>query len=147
MVSVAGSVEINRPTNQVFEFLANPENGPKWQSGLTESKLLTEGPVRVGSQFKETVKFLGRPIELICEYVEVEPGRKMVFKSDNSKTLQFDLTFLVEPGQAGASRVTVSGHSHVSGLLRLLEPLFAGEVKSASRKELQQLKAALEGAG
>ena len=145
MIHVSGTVEVNRPSEQVFAFLADPANAPQWQSELSHSELLTPGPVRAGSQFKEVVKFLGRPIELICEYVEVVAGRKMVFRSNNSKTLQFDVIFQVEPGGPGASRVTVTSDTTVGGWLRLLEPLFAGEVKSASRKELQQLKAALEG--
>lgn len=147
MIHVTGSVDINRVPDQVFAFLADPANAPQWQSELTHSELLTPGPVRVGSQFKETVRFLGRPIELICDYVEVEPGRQMVFRSDNSKTMQFDVTFLVEARGPAASHVTVTSNTALGGVLRLLEPLFAGEIKNASRNELRQLKAALEAAG
>jgi uncharacterized membrane protein len=144
MIHTSGSVEIRQPSDRVFAFVSTVENAPKWQSELTESRLLTEGPLRVGSKFKEVVKLLGRPIELICETTELEPGRKLAFKSDNDRTMQFDVTFLVEPQGGSASRVTITSNTRVGGLLRLLEPFFAGEVKSASKKELERLKAALE---
>ena len=146
MINVTGTVDVSRPSGAVFAFLADPANAPQWQSELSHSELLTDGPVRLGSQFKETVKFLGRPIELICEYVEFEPGRKMVFQSRNAKAMQFDVTFLVEPRSPGAAQVTVSSSTRLGGALRLLEPLFAGEIKNASKKELQKLKAAVEAA-
>lgn len=146
MINVTGTVDVSRPSADVFAFLADPANAPKWQSELSHSELLSEGPVRLGSKFKEVVKFLGRPIELICEYVEFEPGRKMVFQSRNSKAMQFDVTLQVEPRGAGASDVTVSSSTRLGGALRLLEPLFAGEIKNASKNELRKLKAAVEAA-
>jgi uncharacterized protein YndB with AHSA1/START domain len=146
MINVTGTVAVSRPSAEVFAFLADPANAPKWQSELSHSELLTDGPVRLGSKFKEVIKFLGRPIELICEYVEFEPGHKMVFQSRNSKAMQFDVTFLVEPRSPGAAQVTVASSTRLGGALRLLEPLFAGEIRSASKKELQTLKAAVEAA-
>jgi hypothetical protein len=113
MIHTSGSVEISQPSDRVFAFMSTVDNAPQWQSELTESRLLTEGPLRVGSKFKEVVKFLGRPIELICETTELEPGRKLAFKSENDRRMQFDVTFLVEPQGGSTSRVTVSSNTRV----------------------------------
>ena len=32
MIKIENSVVINRPVDEVFEFLANSENNPQWQS-------------------------------------------------------------------------------------------------------------------
>jgi uncharacterized membrane protein len=31
------NVPINRPADQVYEFISNPENLPKWAAGLSDS--------------------------------------------------------------------------------------------------------------
>jgi hypothetical protein len=53
-------------------------------------------------------------------------------------------TFAVEPEGTG-SRVASSGTVQFQGLLRVLQPLLAGEVQSGEEKELERLKAILEG--
>jgi len=34
MIKIEKSVMINRPVAEVFEFMANSENDPLWQSGI-----------------------------------------------------------------------------------------------------------------
>jgi hypothetical protein len=42
------SVVINRPSEQVFDFLANPLNDPLWSSASVEIRKTSGGPVGVG---------------------------------------------------------------------------------------------------
>lgn len=41
------SISISRSPDDVYQFISNPENLPKWASGLNQSKLEKEGDFRV----------------------------------------------------------------------------------------------------
>ncbi len=46
MISIQGSVEIQRPVETVFDFLSGLGNAPKWQRGVIESRRTSEEPMR-----------------------------------------------------------------------------------------------------
>jgi hypothetical protein len=64
------TVVIDRPIEQVFAFLADGENDPKFSSRVLEIKKTTDGPVGVGTVYASTVKDAGvktkREFELTC---------------------------------------------------------------------------------
>ena len=53
------SVVIRRPVEDVFAYLAKTENETEWQTGLIESKVISGGPVGVGSTGQDTRKSMG----------------------------------------------------------------------------------------
>jgi uncharacterized protein YndB with AHSA1/START domain len=53
MVRFEQSVVINRPSEQVFEFLASPENDPQWSSASDQMRKTSRGPVGVGATFQQ----------------------------------------------------------------------------------------------
>ena len=57
MIKIENSTIINRPGDEVFEFLANSENNPQWQSGTQEVKKTSEGPI--GADDDEVACFFG----------------------------------------------------------------------------------------
>ena len=57
------SVQINRPLEDVYEYVANPENLPEWTGIVIETRKDTPGPLLEGSTFTSVAKFLGRRIE------------------------------------------------------------------------------------
>lgn len=59
--------------------------------------------------------------------------------------LLFDGRWDFEPTNDSETRLTVSGEFGMSGMWRLAEPLFAGEVRNGEAKELQVIKQQLEG--
>ena len=48
-IRIDHSVEINRPSGEVFAYVSDLNNDPKWQQGLDEAKFTSEGPVAVGA--------------------------------------------------------------------------------------------------
>ncbi len=55
----SGSAVIDRPINDVFEFLADGTNDPKFSPRVQQIKQTTDGPVGVGTVFESTVKDAG----------------------------------------------------------------------------------------
>jgi uncharacterized protein YndB with AHSA1/START domain len=68
-VRVEESVEINRPVEEVFSYVANPENLPEWSSIVLKVRKETQGAPKEGDRFTSVTKFLGRRTETPFEVV------------------------------------------------------------------------------
>jgi uncharacterized protein YndB with AHSA1/START domain len=143
MIQLQAGETIEKPVEEVFEFLMDFGNTPKWQSGVIESKLVSEGPLRKGSKFDEVVKVGPWRMATTCEITEVEGSRRIVFRTTSSGPVEYGGEFVLERHERG-TKLTVSGTMTLKGLWRLLEPLFASEIKKEPAVELRRLKGVLE---
>ena len=80
MITINSSTTICRPADQVFEFITNQENAQLWLSGWLETRSTSE-TTGVGSTWIDVVEVLGRRVESEYQLSELEPGRKIAFKS------------------------------------------------------------------
>lgn len=64
---IVSSIEIDRPQEDVFEYLDELDKHSEWQRDLISSRLETEGPIRVGTRAAATRKVPGGPREMIYE--------------------------------------------------------------------------------
>ena len=92
------SVSINRPANQVYEFVSNPENLPKWATGLSgfidnvNGEWIAESPMgRVKVKFadKNTSGILDHDVTLPAGARVYNPIR--VFPNNDGSELIFTL--------------------------------------------------------
>ncbi|MBI4429447.1 MAG: SRPBCC family protein [Ignavibacteriales bacterium] len=143
MIRHKGSIEIGAPVSDVFTFISNVENIPKWQSDVVTSKVHTSGPMRVGTMFEEDVKILGKQVQTVCEVVEYLPTKKFGFRSNSATPLQYGGFFSLEPNGRG-TRLTIDVEIWLRGFWKLVEPLFGFEVRNGIQKELKTLKSILE---
>ncbi len=142
MIKVVTGVEIDRPSDEVFAFISNFENNPKWQSGQLEARFSSEGPLRVGSTYDQVAKFLGRRIESSFEVLEYEPNRK-IKASSTSGPFPITFTRMVEPREGGA-KVTAIIEGNASGFFKLAEPLLSRMVQRSVDSDYQNLKKVME---
>lgn len=142
MAKLEISTVINRPVEEVFAFLSNPENYPKWISSSSEVKIISEGPIGVGTTFRPVVKFLGRRIEGESEVTEYEPNRRYATKSKSGPVpVEWRVTFeRVE----GGTRVSMSGEVEPGGFFKIAEPLLVSMVKRQFEADLANLKDLME---
>ena len=142
MARVEHSVVINRPTEEVFAYLDNAENGPLWQSGLLESEYTSEGPVGVGTTKREVRKLRGQRFEQTSEIIEYEPNKKVTFKS-LSGPLPSQASWTFEPAEGG-TRFSGVLEIEARGFLKLAEPIVARLTERQIEADLANLKDLLE---
>lgn len=65
---------VDRPIEEVFAFLADGENDPKFSSRVLEISKQTGGPTGVGTVYASTVKDAGVKTKREFELTEFEPG-------------------------------------------------------------------------
>ena len=60
MLTFAAELLVNRPVEQVFAWLTNAENQGKFDKSSLKMEVLTPGPWRAGTQFRELRDVGGR---------------------------------------------------------------------------------------
>src|SRR5437870_7365102 len=72
-------VTIRRPLYEVFAFVADKENDPRWRPGVAEIERSSgEG---AGARYRQVIKGPGgRPIPAEFEIVQFEPGKRLAFR-------------------------------------------------------------------
>ena len=142
MTRIERSIVIDRPIDEVWEFVHDTTKDALWQTTLTESEKLTDGPMRVGTKVREGRHFLGLRIETAWEVTEYDPNRKSAIRAV-SGPIPFAGGYRLEPVGAG-TRLTVSGELDAHGLFKLAEPVFARITRRELETNLAHLKDLLE---
>jgi hypothetical protein len=68
MARVEGEIIINRPVQEVFDFVAAERNEPRYNSGMVEAVKISEGPIGLGTQFETELKTMGRTMPMTVEH-------------------------------------------------------------------------------
>lgn len=82
----SGSAVIDRPISEVFAFLADGTNDPKFSPRVQEISKSTDGPVGVGTVFESKVKDAGMTTRREFELTAVEEPTKIRW-TERSKNL------------------------------------------------------------
>ena len=143
MIKASTSIEIERPAHEVFAFVSEFPNNPRWQRGQRACRWTSEPPLRVGSTYDQQARFLGRDMVNALRVVDLAPGRRVTFTS-TSGTFPLTITRTVEPVTADRSRFTEHVRGEPGGFFRLAEPLLHPLVRSTIKRDFPRLKALLE---
>jgi carbon monoxide dehydrogenase subunit G len=131
-------VEIERPPGEVYAFLADPENLPKWQSGLLDVRSESE------ARFTEVRTFVGRRVESTIEVTAAEPGREFSLRTV-AGPIRFSVQHLLDPAGEGGTRLLVKGEAApVAGLFKVGSRLLRRAAKHRAEEDFVRLKAILE---
>lgn len=140
MIKVEESVVIQRPIEEVFAFLADQTNAPRWQSGLLEVRRVTDEPIGLGTKHTAVRKFMGRRLEATNEYVVYEPNKEVTF-TGTANSADFTHSYFTESTAEG-TKVTSRMEMESKGLFGLAEPLITASLRRefvASSGELKEM--------
>ncbi len=133
---------------KVFQAASDFRGAPGRIRGIQKLEMLTEGPVRVGTRFKETRKMFGKEASVTMEVVTFSPphGYALGAESDGCR-YRTELKFTPH---AGGTRVEMTWEGtpltffrKVMGLL--MAPMMKGIATKCVEQDLTDLKASLEG--
>jgi uncharacterized protein YndB with AHSA1/START domain len=142
MATFAHTVEIARPVEEVFAFLTQPANLPRWQRSLLAVRPHRRGSLRRGVEVTERRRFLGRELETTWQCTEHRPCRRSVIESDEGP-VPFRGTFELEPEDVGRTRFTWTLETR-GAAVRLAGPLAARLTRDELEANTLRLKHLLE---
>ena len=97
MIHIQLSTQISQSRDKVFDFLTDIDNLPKWQTGVVQSKRISQGSVRVGFQFEETEKVALWKLHTVCMVKDMKPNERFAFDARSSGPLDYEGSFDLQP--------------------------------------------------
>jgi uncharacterized membrane protein len=136
------SITINRPQQEVFDFVMNLENDPKWQDSIESAKQMSDGKIGVGSTWHYVTKYLGRKSETEIQLTSYDPPNGASVKAINGP-VPFENTYKFESNGNG-TKMTISGQAEIGGFFKLAEGLAGKQIEKQMEADAAALKTLLE---
>ncbi|MDX1684477.1 MAG: SRPBCC family protein [Saprospiraceae bacterium] len=140
-MKLSTEILIARPLEDVFAYWADLERAGEWAAPVIERRKLTEGPVRVGSQFLAIDQFPGQRVEFIVEVTAFQPNELMAATWNKPMKGGWKATFSPHPE---GTRLHVEAEMIPTGFLKLLSPILMPWAKRAMKKDFSAFKQRLE---
>jgi carbon monoxide dehydrogenase subunit G len=139
-----GTVVTDRPIEEVFAFLANGENDPRFSPRVLEIAKTTDGPPGVGTVYASTVKDAGMKTKREFRLTEFEPPTRIRWAetSQNLVTASEGGYDLAPDGDG--TRITLYNVLEGHGLGKLIAPLAVRAARKDADAFAQRIKAAVE---
>ena len=141
MATFENTVTIRKPIEEVFGFLSDFENLPRWNYAIVETHKISEGPVGVGTIYQQVRSVPSRSEERF-EVTAYNPPRQLEIRGllgPFPSRLSYALDAVPE-----GTRVTNSVELELRGPGRLLERVAVPRVRDAVAANLRRLKELLE---
>ena len=133
---------ISRSPKEVFDFITASDNAPKVVQSVKSMVKLTEGPVRVGTRYRETRLMNGKEQHAELEVVAYEPNQKYAMKNV-TEGIETVYRYAFHP-EADGTRVDLVCEVKAGGIKKLMLPMVVSILKKEDGDHLQRLKKALE---
>lgn len=140
-----GTAVLDRPIEEVFAFLANGENDPRFSPRVLEIRKTTDGAPGVGTRYASTVRDAGVKTRREFELTEFAPPTRIRW-AERSKNLVtapeggYDL----ERAGDGRTKVTVFNVLEGHGFGKLLEGFALRSARKGADDFAQSIKRAVE---
>ena len=142
MRRVEVSVRIGRAVDDVYAYVTTVDAMPEWRGDVSEAEQLTDGPIGVGTRIRASGKVLGRPVGVVVEVTELEPGARFAYRPVAGPLRTHNVYTFQREG--GGTLVTLTDDIELSGILGLFEPLMGRMVRRQYEANLARLKGILE---
>ena len=142
MQTFQNTVTIARPVGEVFAFLADLRNIPRWNYAIARTVPTSPGPAGAGATYRQTRTIPRRSEESLQITVFQPPSRLAV--QGQLGPFRATASYLLEPLPSGTRLANDVELEPISALLRPIGPLAAPRVKAAVAHNLGTLKELLE---
>ena len=140
-IEFSNEVTVRRTPAEVFSFLSDFTQLPRWNYAITSTRQVTPGPVGLGSSFRQ-LRSVPTTSEESFEVTVWEPDRRLAITGDFgpfSGTLTYEL-------EAVGSATVVVNRAQLSprGLVGVVAGLAGSRVRAAVAENLEVLRRGLE---
>ena len=121
------SVFINRPLQDVFDFLSEPANLSKWNSNFASAEWASSDAPGLGSTYKVLAKMSGGKNEGLFEITQWDPPQRYSYKSLSSlpfpiESIESAVTFAQKEN---GTQITFESQFGLVGILKFAEGMFS----------------------
>ncbi|WP_327682431.1 SRPBCC family protein [Kitasatospora sp. NBC_00458] len=136
------SVEVDRPVEQVFAYLADGRNDPDFSPRVQSIEKTPDGPTTVGTVFRSTVKDAGMKTSREFRITALDAPRTIRWSEQSKNLITAEGGYDLEPLPGGGTRVRIFNVLEGHGIGKLLvspalraarkdAPAFGSRIKAA----------------
>jgi carbon monoxide dehydrogenase subunit G len=142
--SIEATVQVDRPIEQVFDFLLDGENDKKFSPRVLEIKKKTDGPIRAGTVYASTVKDLGLKTEREFELDVVDRPTRVRWRELSKAPVTvpeggYDLV-----AEGTGTKVTLFNELSGQGLGSLIKGVALRSGRKSAEAMVQSIKTTIE---
>jgi uncharacterized membrane protein len=141
MITFTNVIHIERSVEQVYAYLSDLENTPRWNWAITETKKSTPGPIAVGTRYRQT-RSVPRQTTEYLEISALEPNRRIEVQGTLAQ-LPAHLIYELNETETGTELVNTV-RLEPQGALRLVGSILGSRIEHAVAENLGTLEALLE---
>jgi uncharacterized protein YndB with AHSA1/START domain len=139
LLELSNKLEIRRPIAEVFQFLSNFENMPKWNYFVVNVKKISDGPVGINTAFRQKRKTDSQEYKI----VEYEPNERVAIEFQ-PPSVKLTMRFTLKSSHNDNDTVVVDEWKFDTGIPALFARIGITSVKAAVAENLVKLKQLLE---
>ena len=141
MITFNEIVEVDSDYKTSFSFLSDFSNLPDWDPGISSVNKITDGILRVGTEFEVFANFFGRTLPMTYILEEITLNKRVVYKGKTENLEVLD-TIEFEESQNG-SKVIYKAEFEFKGVLASFEKIFQYILILTARDAFGGMKKAL----
>ena len=139
MIDIRTSAVIPRPVEEVFEFVSNLENWPKWEHHILDVQQVSPDGVGAGARYSYVTRISGRAIPSTMVVTSFRPLEEISFEGDWAGPVQPHGNLRFERVDGG-TRITLHLRPRTRLGFKWLEPKIARVMREAEEKSLARLQ-------
>ena len=134
---------INRPVEDVWKFISDWSNAPKWMPSALEVKQTSAGPPGVGATLESRwqSKRLSKGASRVTEY---EPGRKITLENTFPQMIRGSIQSFGLENVEGKTKLNSVWEMKISGFYRLIGPSLVRSLRKSNEVLVSNVKRILE---
>ena len=133
---------IERRPAEVFAFVSDMANAPRWIPEVVSVEKRTPGAVGLGTAYDQLMRLGGQELASSMTVTEYDPPRAYAHEGGGS-TGRFRARFVFEP-EGDGTRVTHEYEVTLLGAMKMLSPVVSSWVKHNSKAAIERLRGELE---
>ena len=141
-------IEVDATPSRLWEVVSDLGNAAERIAGIDKIEILTDGPIGVGTEWRETRTMMGKSQTELMKIAAWEPGSHYTVYSDSCGS-DFHWTMRVVPrGEQATLRteMDVKARTFMAKLMTPLGWLMSGMMKKCIRQDLEDIKRSAEAA-
>ena len=140
MQRIERTARIETSPETLFEFIANLEKLPEWQSGVIDARPQGDGVLRKGAVALVTRDLMGQHITAPLTVTELEPPRRLGIASEVSGVKASGVLDLAPTDDGTATDLTFAMEIRGSFITSFMEPMIASAAKGEVDASLERLR-------
>src|SRR5437868_3845222 len=138
MITIAKEIQIQRSPTEVFAFIDDESNSPKWMQQCVSLQRVSPGPKDVGTKLEYRYRSMGHEGTMEGAITEYQPGQRLAMQFGD-KYFDLAVRFAFEAAAAGTI-LRQQNEIELKGMAKMMAPMIEKAVQPQLEADLAKLK-------